>query len=140
MPITIADRAERLAKRRATLAVVMGTLLIVTQAQRMDHSVTAGPASWIITGVVLVAFVLWASGLFRNGALRGILNDESSDLNRRRSMMIGFWNMHATAVVCYALTFLKDYGPRDAIQIIMTVGISSAFISFGVSERVSARS
>jgi hypothetical protein len=139
MSTVIADRAERLAKWRAVIAVLMGTALIVTQGRRMDDG-GAGPISWIVTGLVVVAFLVWASGRFRSSLLRHILNDESSDLNRRRSLMIGFWNMLATAVVCYALTFLKDYGPRDAIQIIMTVGISSALISFGVSERGSTRS
>jgi len=104
----------------------------------MDAS-GAGPITWIITGVVVAIFLLWASGLFRNTALRGILNDEGSDVSRRRSLMIGFWNMLATAVVCYILTYVKDYGPRDAIQIIMSVGICSALISFGVAERVSER-
>jgi hypothetical protein len=93
----------------------------------------------MVTGIVLAIFLLWASGLFRNTALRGILNDEGSDVSRRRSLMIGFWNMLATAVVCYILTYVKDYGPRDAIQIIMSVGICSALISFGVAERALAR-
>jgi high-affinity Fe2+/Pb2+ permease len=138
MQSVVAERAERLSKRRAIAAIVMGTILAATQTQRMDAS-GAGPITWIITGVVVAIFLLWASGLFRNTALRGILNDEGSDVSRRRSLMIGFWNMLATAVVCYILTYVKDYGPRDAIQIIMSVGICSALISFGVAERVSER-
>ncbi|RYY25375.1 MAG: hypothetical protein EOP62_13960 [Sphingomonadales bacterium] len=139
MSAIIANQAERLAKWRAIYAVAMGTALMVTQGQRMDDG-GAGPVSWIVTGLIIGAFLVWASGVFRGSLLRDMLNDESSDLNRRRSLMIGFWNMQATAVVCYGLTFLKDYGPRDAIQLMMTVGISSALISFGVSERVSNRS
>lgn len=138
MQAIVAERAERLSKHRAIAAIVMGTVLAATQTQRMDAN-GAGPITWIITGVVVAIFLLWASGLFRNTALRGILNDEGSDVSRRRSLMIGFWNMLATAVVCYILTYVKDYGPRDAIQIIMSVGICSALISFGVAERVSAR-
>lgn len=138
MQAEIAQRAERLAKQRAIAAMVMGVALCATQTQRMDAS-GAGPVSWIVTGVVVTIFMLWASGLGRTTALRGILNDESSDVSRRRSLMIGFWNMLATAIICYVLTFVKDYGPRDAIQIIMTVGISSALISFGITEQVSTR-
>jgi high-affinity Fe2+/Pb2+ permease len=133
----VTERAERLSKHRAIAAIVMGTFLAATQTQRMDAS-GAGPMTWIVTGVIIAIFLLWASGLFRNTVLRGILNDEGSDVSRRRSLMIGFWNMLATAVVCYILTYVKDYGPRDAIQIIMSVGICSALISFGVAERVSA--
>jgi high-affinity Fe2+/Pb2+ permease len=138
MQAIVAERAERLSKHRATAAIVMGTLIAATQTQRTDES-GSGPITWIITGVVVAIFLLWASGLFRNTALRGVLNDEGNDVSRRRSLMIGFWNMLATAVVCYILTYVKDYGPRDAIQIIMSVGICSALISFGVAERVSAR-
>lgn len=139
MSTSTADRAERLAGRRSIAAIVVGTILCATQGQRMDDG-GAGPVGWAITGAITILFLLWASGLFRGRALRGILNDESSDASRRRALMIGFWNMLATAIVCYALTYLKDYGPRDAIQIIMTVGMSSALIGFGVSELVSMRS
>lgn len=138
MQSVVAERAERLSKRRAIAAIIMGTALAATQTQRMDAS-GAGPITWVVTGLIVAVFLLWASGLFRNKALRGILNDEGSDVSRRRSLMIGFWNMLATAVVCYVLTYVKDYGPRDAIQIIMSVGICSALISFGVAEGVSAR-
>ena len=137
MRSVIAERAERLSKRRALAAIIMGTALAATQTQRMDAS-GAGPITWIVTGLIVAIFLIWACGIFRNTALRGILNDEGSDVSRRRSLMIGFWNMLATAVVCYVLTYVKDYGPRDAIQIIMSVGICSALISFGVAERVSA--
>lgn len=137
MQSVVAERAERLSKHRAVAAIIMGTVLAATQTQRMDAS-GAGPITWVVTGFIVAVFLLWASGLFRNAALRGILNDEGSDVSRRRALMIGFWNMLATAVVCYGLTYVKDYGPRDAIQIIMSVGICSALISFGVAERVSA--
>ena len=94
-----------------------------------------GLLGWMVTGLVTAVFLVWASGLFRGGALRRILNDESSQLSRRRAIAIGFGNTMATALVCYALTFVKDYSPRDAIQIIMTVGMSSALISFSGLEQ-----
>ena len=137
MNAAAADRAERLARHRSVAAILMGTTLIATQGQRMDGG--AGPIGWALTGVVTATFLVWASGIFRGKALRSILNDESSDVSRRRSLMIGFWNMMATAIVCYALTYVKDFGPRDAIQAIMTIGISSALISFGIWERASSR-
>ena len=132
-----ADRAEKLAQQRSVAAVLLGTVLIATQGMRMDDG--GGPAGWAVTGLIAALFLIWASGVFRDGALRGILNDESSEVHRRRSLVIAFWNMMAAALVCYLLTYAKDYGPRDAIQIVMTVGMSSALISFGVSERRAMR-
>lgn len=133
----IADRAERLSRIRSVVAVTLGTVLIATQQQRMDGG--AGPFGWVLTGLIMAAFLLWASGLFRRPAVCGILNDEGSALNRRRALTIGFWNMLTTAIVCYALSYVKEYGPRDAIQIIISVGMSSALISFGLWEGVSTR-
>ena len=138
MQVMVAEKAERFARRRAVAAIIMGIVLGATQTQRMDDS-GAGPLSWIITGCIIILFIFWASGIGHNAVFRGILNDESSDASRRRSLMIGFFNMLATAVVCYILSYVTDASPRDAIQIIMTVGISSALISFGAAERVLAR-
>ena len=132
------ERAERLSAVRAAVAIVLGTDLAATHMQRMDAR-GGGPTMWLVTGVIVAVFLLWASGLFRNAALRGFLNDEGSAVSRRRAMMIGFWNMLAIALVCYAFTFVKDDGPRDAIQIIMTVGMTSALIAFGVAEFVMPR-
>jgi len=136
---TVLDQAERLAQKRSVAAIILGTILIVTQGQRMDGS-RGGPISWALTGMVVLLFLLWSSGVLRKSALRGFLNDESAELNRKRSLIIGFWNMIATAIVCYVLTFLRDFGPRDAIQIILAVGMSSSLISFGVWERIAMRS
>lgn len=129
MDVAVTDRAERLAGQRSVAAMAMGVVLIVTQGQRTAQG-RAGLISWALTALITAVFLVWASGMFRAGALQRILNDESSQLSRRRAIAIGFCNMIATALVCHALTFVKDYGARDAIQIIMTVGMSSALISF----------
>lgn len=133
------DRAESFAQRRSIAAMILGTILIVTQGQRMDDG-GGGSISWALTGLVVLLFLLWSSGVLRKSAFRDFLNDESAELNRKRSLIIGFWNMIGAAIVCYILTFIKDFGPRDAIQVIMAVGISSSLISFGVWERVAMRS
>jgi hypothetical protein len=139
MSLSVAEKAERLARKRSIVAFVLGSILIVTQGQRMETG-GAGPIAWALTGVTIAIFLLWASGVFRETALRGFLNDESSDLNRKRSLTIAFWNMIVTALFCYALSFVKPFGARDAIQIILTVGMSSALISFAGLERAFMRS
>ena len=67
----------------------MGIILAATQTQTMDAS-GASPMTWVVSGIVIAIFLLWASGLFHNTALRGILNYEGSYVSRRRSLMIGF--------------------------------------------------
>lgn len=130
---SIPDRAERMVRHRAILAIVLATLLIATQGQRMGSE--GSLIGWAIWGAIVAGFLLWASGLFQGRRFRGLIDDETSTLHRRRALTIGFWVMVASAGVCFGLTFVKDFGPRDAIQLILTCGISAALLSFGVWER-----
>lgn len=137
MPSSIAERAERFVRYRSIMAVVLSIILIVTQGQRMDGG--GGPLNWALWSAAVALFLIWASGLLAAPALRGIANDETTDAHRKRSIAIGFWAMTATAMTCFILTYFKSYGPRDAIQVIMTTGFSASLLSFGISERVAAR-
>lgn len=135
----VSESAERLVKLRAIVAIVLSILLIVTQGQRMSD---AGDnlLSWAVWGVVVLVFFIWAAGLLRSRAVRILANDESSELHRRRALETGFWVMLAAAATCFALSFVKSFPPRDAIQVIVTCGIAAALLNFGVSERQGMRS
>jgi hypothetical protein len=125
--------AERMIRRRALGAVVLAILLIASQGSRMGGGETLW--SWGLWAAAVLAFVLWASGAFRGRATKSLLNDESSEDNRRRALICGFWVALASAAICFGLTFVKDYGPRDAIQVIVTAGVAAALLNFGAAER-----
>ena len=137
MPDPVAARAERFVRNRSILSIFLSIVLMVTQGQRMDGG--GGPLNWALWGLAVAAFLIWASGLLAAPSLRGIANDETTDAHRRRSIAIGFWAMVAASATCFVLTFFKDYGPRDAIQVILTTGFAASLFSFGVAERAAAR-
>lgn len=139
MSITVSDRANRMVRRRSIVAVILGTVLIITQGLRMDDG-GGGLLSWIVWGLAVAAFFVWASGALHGRSFRLLLNDETSDLHRRRALIVGFWIMIAAAMTCYGLTFVKEFSARDAIQIILTCGLSGALLNFGITEQIALRS
>lgn len=125
--------AERVIRRRAWAAFSLATLLIATQGSRMGDE--SSLLSWSFWLAVVIVFTAWASGAFRARSVRLLINDEHSEENRRRAMVTGFWVALASAAVCFALTFIRDYGPRDAIQVIVTSGVATVLMHFGAAER-----
>jgi hypothetical protein len=113
--------------------VSLAILLIATQGSRMGGE--SNVLNWALWSAIVIVFVVWGSGAFRRKPVRSLVNDEHSEANRKRAIMCGFWVALASAAVCFALTFIKDYGPRDAIQVIVTSGVSAVLLNFGASER-----
>lgn len=125
--------AETMIKRRAWGAVSLAALLIATQGSRMGGE--SGVLGWSLWSVIVIAFSIWAGAAFRSRGVRSLVNDEHSRENLRRAIVCGFWVALASAAVCFAITFFRDYGPRDAIQVIVTSGIAAVLLRFGASER-----
>lgn len=127
------EAAETFIKRRAWAAISLAALLIATQGSRMNGE--GGIVSWALWSAIVAGFVIWASGSVSGQQVRLLVNDENSAENRQRAIVCGFWVMLASAAVCFALTFIKHYGPDQAIQVIVTSGVSAALLNFGTSER-----
>lgn len=141
MTTSTIDLAERLVRRRARVATAMGILLITTQSAFVVHE---GPmrtvdlvqsVAWAVWIVVIAVFVLFGGGLLRGSAVRSLMNDESSEQNRRSALVGGFWATMAAAMICYAITFYESLGGREAVHAIVTIGVGAALLRFGALER-----
>lgn len=86
--------------------------------------------------LILVASGQW---LFVRKSLRALLNDEGGMALRRRANSLCFLNAMMTAVLLYALTFVKTFSAREAIVVMIAVGLSSALLSLGIWERQALR-
>jgi len=128
-----AEAAETIIRRRAWGAVSLAALLIATQGSRMGDE--SSLLSWVLWLAIVLTFVVWASGTFTSKPIRLLVNDEHSDENRKRAIVCGFWVALASAAVCFALTFVKEYSSRDAIQVIVTSGVAAVLLYFGAAER-----
>lgn len=140
MALSDVEIADRVTRRRARAAMVLGAAFIATQGSRMEGDLTrdvdfVNLAAWALWIGAFTIFLAFGGGLFRSRSVRNLVNDESSDRNRRDALACGFWAMLATGVFCYGLSFFDDFSVRKALQVTVTVGIGATMINFGARER-----
>jgi hypothetical protein len=139
---SISERADYLSRRRARMLPVMAVLLIAQQGSFFSNHPGAGRpvdhfkiAAWLVLSAVIL-LVLWTGGSWlQPKQIRELLNDEVTRANRAQAFRAAFL---ASMVGCIFLYFLTTFTPveaREAIHIILTIGLSAALLSFGVLER-----
>lgn len=139
------DLAERLARRRARVATVMAIYFMATQAISFPGDIVLNRpgivhlVGWVGWAAALLVLLALGNGLFRGGAMRGILNDETTLDHRKRAMALGFWAAIATAFVVFGLSFVEPISAREASRLIVTLTISAALLRFGMLERRALR-
>jgi len=135
------EQAERFSRQRASLLPAFAVLLIVQQGAFIAGGGGSGRYAMIsgITWMAMAAVMILISatgGWFLAGKpVRDLMNDEATIAARRKSHSLGFINAMITAVLLYAISFLKDFSAREAIVVVTAVGLSSALLSFGIMER-----
>jgi hypothetical protein len=133
--------AEKLSLRRARVATVMGILFITSMASSFNVDPMAGRpeavqlAAWIVWAAALLFLITIGGGLLRGNKVRGLMNDDSTRDNRRSALEVGFWAMVACAFTTYIVSLFEPITGREAIRLILTVGVGAATISFGTLER-----
>lgn len=135
------ERADDLARRRARVMPVFAILLI---AQQATFTGDARPdririAAWLVLSVVLLLFLLTGGGWLKGRAVRALLNDETTRAHRARALSLGFGCTMATGIVLYAASLFTPVEGREAVHIMMTVGIAAALIAFAAAERRALR-
>jgi cation transport ATPase len=139
------DLAERLARRRARVATVMAVYFMVTQAISFPGDIVLNRPGivhligWVGWAAALLVLLALGNGLLRGGAVRGILNDETTLDHRKRAMALGFWAAIATAFLVFALSFIEPISAREGSRLIVTLTIATALLRFGMLERRALR-
>jgi signal transduction histidine kinase len=146
----VGDQVDRMTRRRARIATAMGILFISTQGFRiandqMTETIMRRPVDYVqffastFWLLMLLVFILFGGGLWRSKSVRSMFNDEGTEENRRRSMVAGFWAMMAGSALCYAITFYEPVQAREAIHVIITIGVGATLLRFGALERRALR-
>jgi hypothetical protein len=135
------DVSDRIARRRAWLATIIGYLFIVTQGTRAVgiQSAHLSPlAQWFLSTawvLLLLVFVLFGAGLLRGRAVRAQLNDEGTKSNRQAALVYAFWVTMAGMAFYYGYSFYRPVDVREVIPMLATLGAASASLTFGGLER-----
>lgn len=136
------DTADRLGRQRTQMLPLLAALFGAQQtvffipadyATRLVDMVAVG--GWILLTAVLV-MMLWTGGSwFYNKSVRALLNDEVSRAHRNEALSLGFVMSMAIAAAIYASVGIEPMQVREAIHIVVTIGVVVAAVRFTTLER-----
>lgn len=140
-PVSNADLADRLARRRARVLPVLGLFLLIQQSAYFAHGDGARLVDQVRIGAwvamsAIILFVLTTGGFwFRAAPVRALLNDEGTLANRAAALSTGFISAMLSAILLYVMQGAWEFSVGEAIHLIVTAGLVSALIRFAVLER-----
>lgn len=136
---SVVDRAERVARWRATLYYMMAALLILTELLGLeDVERPGGLVLWLVMAALFALNLTPFGGWLRPGRVTALLNDEATQEHRRNSFATGFWAALASAAIVSIVATFQPLSGVVVARVIITAALVAALISFGVQERRAA--
>jgi len=141
----IAEQAERLSRKRARMWPILGIIFLTQQAIYFAQTDTERAvdvvriSAWLLLSVVLLLALATGGGWIYSREVRERANDDVTRANRDQAFRIGFF---ASMIGCIALFFLSLFEPmsgREAVHIVLTIGIAAALLRMGFRERRAQR-
>jgi hypothetical protein len=138
-----AETAERLSRRRARMMPVLAIFLFIQQAAFFTHSDLmrtvdmVRTAGWLLFSVAVLAALLGGGWWFRPRRVRELMEDEVTRANRASALSGGFAVAMFAGILLYAADSFAP-GPinlRDGIHLIVSAGLATALLRFGLLER-----
>ena len=141
--MTDAEEADRLSRRRAGMMPMLGVLLVVQQGifftaedthRLVDQIRITG---WLALTAVILAALVTGGFWFKPRAVRALMDDDVTRANRASALTLGFVFAISTAIVLYAVEAFApgSVATREAIHVIVTLGLFAALLRFGLLER-----
>jgi hypothetical protein len=135
--------ADRLSRRRARMMPMFAIIFLTQQFSYLSGRVEEGTrtvdhvriAAWLVLSIVLLLALTTGGFWRRSKEVRALLDDDVTRANRVDALRVGFLATMAAGIVLYFITLFEAMGARDAIHILMSVGIVTALLRFAYLER-----
>jgi hypothetical protein len=143
-PMSVSEKAEYQSSRRERMLPALAVIFLTQQAAFLSTLNSPAPhaaytvkiSAWLVLSIVILAALATKGFWLEPKEVRDLIDDENTRANRNDAMRWGFLFSMAGAIAVYALTlFDVSLTARDAVHIVMTVGIPAALIRWGVLER-----
>jgi len=143
------DTADHLMGKRARMMPALGLMFLGQQAvyftgTRLDEGklrlvnyISIG--GWLMLTLVLLFGLVTGGTLGRSGPVRALMNDEGTLANRAAAFQLGFLCTMGGALLLYILSLFTPVGAREAIHVLVTIGIAAALLRFGLLERAAMK-
>ena len=135
-------KAEQLSRRRARSLPILAVIFLSQQAtffagfgqgDRTVDNVQVG--AWLILSIVLLLVLVSGGGWIYSRAVRDLANDELTQAHRNQAFRVGFLAAMAGCIALYVLSLIEPLTGREAVHLVMTIGIGAALLRFGFLER-----
>jgi uncharacterized membrane protein len=142
-PLSVAERAEDLSRRRARMLPALALIFLTQQASFFSQLSGSGHVSaekakisaWLVLSALLLAGLATKGFWLESREVRDLIDDENTRANRNEAMRWGFLFSMGTAIAVYVLTMFDTITGREAVHIVMSFGIAAAILRWGVLER-----
>ena len=143
--MTDSETADRLVRRRARMMPAMAAIFVAQQASyfsgsrpdegnlRLVSYIAIG--GWLALSIVLLLGLATGGFWRRSARVRALMNDESTRANQAEAFRFGFLFTMAGAMLLYVVSLFEPVSAREAIHVLMTIGIAAALVRFGLLER-----
>lgn len=140
---TVFEEADQLGRRRARILPFLA-IIYLSQQGTFFASAPADPThyvdyvkvgAWVVLSVGLLAALTTKGFWLRSREVRELIDDEGTRANRVDSVGWGFMMAILSAIVLFVLSLFEPISAREAIHVIVSLGIAAAIIRFGTLER-----
>ncbi|HEY0027449.1 MAG TPA: hypothetical protein VGC35_06230 [Allosphingosinicella sp.] len=142
MTMSDIERADTLGRRRARLLPLLACFFILQQVSYFSGAEDSGRTvdhfkigAWLVLTAALLMLLSTGGSWLQRRNVRALLNDEVSRSNRGDGMKAGFLAAMIGGIGIHILTFFEPVSGREAVHLIVTVGIAAALLRFGFLER-----
>jgi ABC-type Fe3+ transport system permease subunit len=140
---TISERADFLSRRRARMLPMLAILYFIQQTTYFRSTANPHPrpvdhvwvSAWVILSLIILAGLATKGFWLQPKEVRDLIDDESSRANRLEGLRTGFIFAVLTAIVLYFTDQFSPMTAREAIHIILSIGLGAALMRFGMLER-----
>ena len=140
---TFTEQAEQLGRRRARMLPLLAVVYLSQQVtffastpadpdRAVDH-VKIG--AWVVLSFVLLAGLTTKGFWLRPRQVRDLIDDEGTRANRGEALGWGFVMAVLSAIALYMVSIFEPVSAREAIHVIVSLGIGAALVRFGMLER-----
>ena len=142
-PMSVAEKAEYLSKRRARMLPALAAIFLTQQAAFLSTVNSPAPhaaysvkiSAWLVLSIVLLAALSTKGFWLEPKEVRDLIDDENTRANRNEGMRWGFLFAMGSAIAIYVLTMFDVVTGREAVHIVLSFGIAAALLRWGVLER-----
>jgi hypothetical protein len=136
------ETADRLSRRRAGMLPMLAIIFLTQQAAFFSDSLPTGRpvdyvkfGAWLLLSAVLLAALATGGFWFKPKNVRALMEDDVTRANRAEAFRIGFLVTMIGGIFLYFVDQFSPMTAREAIHLLVTIGIATALIVFGALER-----